>query len=327
MAEKIGRLGSLALAIEATPGSAEATPDTVIPYTENTLRGHHEPLADISARTSRIGDSGSVQGKKWGEGAVTMYLDSNQTGYLLKMAFGQESVTQKNANPPVHDHLFYATVSGNTATSATLWDNKGVDSEQYTYATMDSCEINIDNEGIATIVANVMSKSPATVSAPTLTTVSGTLFTWKDMTARFGSTVAAARAASATKLNSFTLTIENNTEMNYKSGSNNPDTITYGELKVTGSYVLFFESVTDRDAYYNLTKRSIVVQLTGAGLGAGYTELLEFVLKKVRIEEIDMETGLDSLYAITCNYVAELDQDQAGFVEATLRNQKSTAYA
>lgn len=327
MAEKIGRLSYLGLAIEATPGSAESSPDTFIPFTENSLRGHHEPLADISSRNSRVQDYGSVLGKRWGEGGVTMYLDSNQTGYLLKMAFGQEAVTQKSASPPVHDHLFYATVSGNTSTAATLWDSKGVDAEQYAYATIDSCEITIGNDGIATIAANIMAKAPATVSAPTATTVSGTLFTWKDMAARFGSTVATARAASATKLNSFTMTIENNTELNYKSGSNQPDTITYGSLKVSGSYVLFFESATDRDAYYNLTKRSMVIQLTGAGLGAGFTELLEFVVKKMRIEDIDMETGLDSLFAITCNYVAEMDQDQAGFVEATLRNQKSTAYA
>lgn len=327
MAEKIGRLGYLGVAIEATAGTPEASPDVFIPFTENSLRGHHEPLVDISARTSRVHDVGSVTGKQWGEGSATMYLDSLNAGYLLKMAFGAEARTQKNATPPVHDHLLYPTVSGNAVTAATLWDYKGVDVEQYSYAALDSVEIEVTNDGIATIQGNFMSKLPTTVSAPTLTTTSGTLYTWKDMSAKFGSTVAAARAASATKLTNFKLSLNNSVELNYKSGSSQPDTITYGPVEVTGSYTLFFESVTDRDAYYNLTKRSMIVTLTGASLGSGYSEQLELIVKKMHLEDIDMDTGLDDLFAITCNFRALWDQDQAGYVEATLRNGKATDYA
>jgi hypothetical protein len=39
MAEKIVRLGFLGLALEATPGTPEATPDIFVPFTENSLRG------------------------------------------------------------------------------------------------------------------------------------------------------------------------------------------------------------------------------------------------------------------------------------------------
>lgn len=326
MTEKIGRLGYLGLAIEATPGSAESTPDVFVPFTENSLRGHHEPLVDIAARTSRIKDQGSVAGKRWGEGSVTMYLDSINAGYLMKLAFGTEDRTQRNASPPVHDHLLSPSVSGNTPKSATLWDSKGVDAEQYSYAVVDIAELEINNEGIATLKADFMAKAPSTVTAPALTTTSGTLFTWKDMSARFGSTVAAAKAASVTKLNNFKMSIANSVELNYKSGSNQPDTITYGSVEVTGSYTLFFENVTDRDAYYNLTKRSMVVTLAGAGLGSGFSEQLEIVLKKIHIEDMDMDTELDDLFALTCNFRAEWDKDQAGYAEATLRNGKATDY-
>jgi len=326
MAEKIGRLGYLGLAVEASNGSAESTPDVFIPFTENSLRGHHEPIMDISARASRVKDHSSVAGKKWGEGSVTMYLDATNIGYLLKMALGSEVRAQLNSAPPVHDHAMYPTVSGNAVTSATLWDYKGVDTEQYTYASVDTCEIEVTNDGIATISAGLMAKFPSSVTAPTLTTVSGTLFTWKDMSVRFGTTVAVAEAASATKLNNFKMAIANNLALNYKSGSNQPDTITTGPIEVTGSYTLFFESITERDKYYNLTKNSMVVTMAGASLGAGYSEQLKFVLKKLVIEDIDIETGLDDLFALTCNYRAEWDQDQAGYVEATVRNGKATDY-
>lgn len=325
MSEKIGRLGYIGLAIEATAGDPESTPDVFIPFTENTLRGHHEPLQDVSSRASRVKDYGAVSGKKWGEGSISMYLDSINAGYLLKLAFGLEARTQKNATPPVHDHLFTPTVSGNAATSATLWDYKGVDVEQYSYACVDSFELEV-SDGIATIKADFMAEHPSTVSAPTQTTTSGTLYTWKDMSVQFGSTVAVALAASATGINAFKMNIANNLAMNYKSGNAEPSTITYGPIEVTGSYTLFFESATDRDNYYNLAKQTMIVSFAGAGLGSGYSESLKLIFKKLHIEDIDMETGLDDLFAITCNFRAELDQFQAGYVEATLRNGKATDY-
>lgn len=328
MAEKIGRLGSLGLAIEATPGTAEASPDIFVPFTENSLRGHHEPLMDISSRTSRIKDHSSVKGKQWGEGSVQMYLDSINAGYLFKMALGTEDRTQKQASPPVHDHLLTPTVSGNAVTAATLWDNKGVDTERYSYAAIDTCEVEVTNDGIATINAGLMAQFPTQgATAPTQTTTSGYVYTWKDMTAQFGSTLAVAEAASATKLTNFKLNITNNLELNYKSGSQSPDTITYGELEVTGSYTLFFENVTDRDNYYNLSKQSAIITLAGAGLGGGYTEELQFRMKKLMIEDIDMETGLAELFAITANFRLEWDQDQAGFLDVVVRNAKATNYA
>jgi hypothetical protein len=281
---------------------------------------------DVSARTSRVQQAGSVKGKQWGEGSVTMYLDSLNSGYLLKMAFGVEARTQKNATPPVHDHLFTPTVSGNTVVSATLWDNKGVSTEQYAYAAIDQCEIEVSNDGIATIKGDFMGKAPSDVTAPALTTTSGTLYTWKDLSARFGTTVAVAQVATPTKLTNFKLSIANNLELTYKSGSNQPDTVVAGPCSVKGSYTLYFESVTDRDAYYNLTKKTIVVTLAGASLGSGFSEQLQFVLKKVTLEDIDYPTGLDDLFALTCNFIAELDQDQAGYVESTLRNGKATDY-
>lgn len=325
MAEKIGRLGYLGLAIEASQGVAENSPDTFIPYIENSLRGHHEPIMDNAVRTSRIKDGGSVGGKKWGEGSVNMYLDAINCGYLLKMAFGIESSTSKTAS--VYDHLMTPTVSGNLPVSATLWDYKGVDCEQYVYATVDQLEIEFTTDGIATMNTSLFSKAPTTVSAPTLTTPSGTLYTWKDLTAKFGATVPTALVASATKLTNFKFSISNSVDLAYKSGSQSPDTVLLGPVEVTGSFSMYFESATERDNYYNLIKSTAIFTATGAGLGSGYTEQLQIVLKKIVYEDIDMETGIDDFFKITCNFRAELDRNQAGFVEATLRNGKTTTYA
>lgn len=325
--EKIGRLGYLGLALEDTAGTPEAAPDVFIPFTENSMRGHHEPLMDNASRASRVKDYTSVQGKKWGEGSVSMYLDATNIGYLLKMALGNEARNELNVTPPVYDHLFTPTVSGNAVQAATLWDYKGVDVEQYSYACADVAEIEFTTDGIATINTSLMSRFPSTVSAPTLTTVSGTVFTWKDLNAYFGDTVQGAIDGSVTKLNNFRVQVSNNLKTNYKSGSQQPDSINLGAVEVTGTYTLYFESVTERDKYYGLTKKSIVVTADGAALGTGgYSEQFKMVLKKAVLEEIEYETGLDDLFALRCNFRAEWDQDQAGYVEANLRNGKATDY-
>jgi len=327
MAELIGRLGYLGLAIEASQGVAEGTPDIFIPFNENSLRGHHEPIMDNAVRTSRIKDGGAVLGKQWGEGSVQMYLDSNNCGYLLKMALGLESNTVKNASPNINDHLFTPTVSGNLPITATLWNNQGVDTELYTFSAIDQLEIEVTNDGIATINASFMSKLPTVTTAPTLTTPSGTLYTWKDMNVRLGATVPLATVATPTKVTNFKCQVSNAVELAYKSGSSSPDTVLLGSLEVTGSFTMYFESITERVNYLTLQKQTVIVGLTGAGLGAGFTEQLNLVFKKVSYEDVDMETGVDDYFAITCNFRAELDRAQAGFVEATLRNGKTSLYA
>ena len=326
MAEKVGRLGYLGIAIESTPGTPQGSPSVFIPFIENTILGHQEPIGNFSAKANRVKEFGSVVGKKWGEGNIKMYLDSTNAAYLLKMAFGSESLTQKNATPPTYDHLMYPTVSGNIPTTATLWDYKGVDVQQYAYASVDSWDLDIKNSGIAELSASIKSKAATTVTAPTLTTTSGYLFTWKDMSAGFGATIQAAAAATPTKLTEFKMTGKNNLELAYKSGSNSPDTLVMQDMEVSGEYSLYFENSTDRDNYLNNNKQSMVVTLTGADLGSGFNEQIIINIRKMRTQTFNMDTGIDKLFLIKCTFNAEWSQDQAGFVDVTVRNGKSSAY-
>lgn len=325
--EKVGRQGYLGLAIESSPGVAAGSPSVFLPFTENKFEGKMEPLADISSRASRVKEYNSVVGKSYAEGDVTIYLDSINLGYLMKMALGQENDNTLNGSPAVVDHLMTPTVSGNVPTTATVWNYRGVDVEQVVNVVVDQLDIEVTEANIATAKAKLMGKFPSIVTAPTLTTTSGTIFTWKDLSLQFGNTVGAALAATAIKVTKFTATIKNGAKANYKAGSPQPDTIQLGSLEVSGQYVLYFENVTDRNNYYNLVKQTMVFTMTGAQLGAGgYSERVQMVMKKVRLQNKVMETGLENFFAIQCDYVAEWDPNQLGIVECTLRNGKSTTY-
>ncbi len=328
MSLEIGRQGYLGLAIEAVAGTPESSPDVFIPFTENSLQDKHEPLMDISARASRVKDHDAVIGKKWGEGDVQMYFDSINAGYLFKMALGGEINSQVGSSN-AYDHSFTPTVSGNNPTAATLWNYRGddVSVKRFSYACVDQLELEITNEDIGVMTASVLSAHPSQTTAPTLTTTSGTLLTWKDTTVRFGTTLQDALIATPTKLTSLTLSIANNVEPIYRTGSNEPDVFVLGELEVTGEYSLFLENDTEVDIYRNLTKRCMVVDCNGANIGGGNQERVRIIVKNVFIEDHEPETDLDGLWAINQTFRAiQGTQVDPGFLEVIVRNQKSAAY-
>lgn len=315
---RIGRLGSLGCAIETSAGTANATAAVYFPYVENSMRGHHEPIEEISSRTSRIMDSDSVLGRRWAEGDVQINLDVVNAGYLLKLATGNELLVTGTPNY----HTFYTTVSGNTPLTATLINSRGsTDIEQYTYAAVDELSLEV-SDALATLNASFQAQYPTAGASQTVTTTSGTVLAFKDYFIQFGNTLTAAAAAVTTPISEFSLTISNNLEVIHRSGSSDVSAIRSKGVRVEGSYTLFFDSITDRDAYYALQKRSMIVTFSGAA-----NEELRIRIPQFRVNEADISAGLDDFYALTADFVAE-DQVDLGtrLVDFRLGNTKSTTY-
>lgn len=317
MAISIGRLGYLGVGIEDTVGSYMA-PDVYLPYTDISVRGHHESIEVIGSKTSRIMDMNSVVGKKWGEGDVSIDLDVKNSGYLWKLALGNEIVATGTPNT----HTFYTTVSGNTPKTASLVYSRETDVEQYLSAAVDQLTMEV-SDGLATLQASFMSNFPAVNAGVTATTTSGTFLSFKDYTLKFGNTLTEAASASATATNDLSLTIANNLEVIHRSGSADVSTIRNKGIRVTGSYTLFFDSTTDRDAYYNLNKRALEINFTG-----NTNESLKIRIPRFRLSEGEISTGLDDFYVIKCDFVAEDVVDTTGtrLIDVVLRNDKSDVY-
>lgn len=309
------------MAFETAPGSANTTPSVWLSTSENTLRGHMEPLEDISSRNSRIMDTSSVIGKRWTEGDIAAYADVVTSGYLWKWALGNELYTAGTPNL----HMFYATVSGNTPLTATVIHQRGnVDTEQYTYATLNELNLEV-SDGIAEISASIMAQYPTSGTATGVTTTSGTIFAFKDYFVQFGDTLTLAAAASTTPISEFKLTLSNNAEVIHRSGMAEVSAIRTKGLRVSGSYKLFFDTTTDRDAYYQLLKRSMIVTFSGYS-----NEALRIRIPRFRINEADIASGLDDFYALTADFVAE-DVVDAGtatrLADVRLSNSKASIYS
>lgn len=323
MAKTIGRLGYLGLGLESSPGTANTTPDVFIPYTENSVRGHHEPIEVIGTTSSRFIQRSSVTGKKWSEGNVGMDLDAITSGYLLKMAFGNEVLTTGTPN----NHEFFVTASGNTPKTATFIYGRDTDVEQYSYVAINELTIEV-SDGLATMSASVMGDFPTDGSVQTPTVTSGTVFAFPTFETRFGVDLTEAEGASDTPTNQFSITLSNELEMIYQSGQSNPVAIRTKGFSATGSYQVFFESEEEKDNYYNLTKRAIELKFTGNA-----NEELRIRIPRVRLNEAEISTGIDDFFMVDTEFVVE-DQIGGGdsldsgvrFMDARLQNSKATIY-
>lgn len=322
----IGRQGYLGLAIESVSGTPESSPSVFLPFTDNSLEVMAEKYMDVSSRATRVMNYDSVAGRNWTEGDVSMYLDATNSGYLFKLGLGQEAKTQVSANPAVDNHQFFVTASGNTPPTATLWNYRGSGPavRQSSRMAINELSLEVTNDGLATMSAGWMGANSTTTSAPTLTTTSGTILSWRNGCLRFGETVAQAINATATKITNFQMTVSNNVELLYRCGSGNPDGLVTGAVEVTGSYTLYFEDDTHLNYYINNSKQAMVLTLEGANLG-GVNEQLQICFDRVIIESKTIETGQDSLFAITATYRAIQDTNKQ-LVVVNLQNGKTTVY-
>ena len=194
--------------------------------------------------------------------------------------------------------------------------------EQYVYAAINELTLEIPTDGLSTISSSFMGKFPTTAAGQTPTTTSGTVITFTAANAYFGSTITAAEAAGATNLTSFTMTLANNLEMIHRTGSSDVSSIRTKGFKASGSYSLYFESTTDRDAHYSLQKRALEVTMTGNA-----NEQLRVRIPKFRYQELEVATGLDDFYVLNGDWVAEDAVDSgARLIDVRLQNDKSTVY-
>lgn len=318
MAISIGRLGSLGLGIENTPGSA-ASASVYLPYTDISLRGHHEPMEVTSSKASRLMDTSSVVGKKWSEGDVTINLDVINSGYLFKLALGNELY---EAGTP-SNHTFYTSVSGNTPKTATLiYTRADTDIEQYTYSTVNELSVEVPAGELATVKASFMGSFPTVPASQTPTTTSGTVITFTSANGYFGSSLTTAEGAAATPLNSWTMNLANNAELIYQTGSANITAVRTKGFRASGTYVLYFNATTDRDAHYALNKRSMEIQMTGNA-----NEQFRVRIPQFRLQENEISTGLDDFYVVTADWVAEDVVDSgARVIDVRLQNNKTALY-
>jgi hypothetical protein len=321
MSATIGRRGWVGIALETTPG-VPVSPTDYLPFLECSLMEKMTSIPELQARGIRDEQGeNSVIGKKWGEGALRVNLNPTLAPYLLGLALGDFG-TPVSEGGGVYTHTF-SRKSDNTPKTASVIFDRVVDRMLFPYLVVNNAEISF-SDGLAEVSADCLSRFPVTSVSGSLTTTSGTLFSFRDATIRMGANLTEAESAAPLKVREFSLAIANNAEQIWVVGNNDVDSTVIKNFGVTGHFSLNFENTTQRDIFRSLTKKAMVVTLTGNGIGAGLSEFVKFRIAKLRFETYAPDIPIDDVAKEGIDFTCEYSSNDSKTLDIQVRNRKSS---
>lgn len=306
----IQRRGGVGLGIEAIPGTA-VTPTHWLQVEGNPTVTDKFEFQNVESSRGRVEKSQNQKlMKKKGEGSVEVILDEISCVLPFAMILGA------NASASAGGGLYTHTITienTNTPTTATLVMDRIVDVRKFPYTVLTGLDIKV-SDGFAMMKMDFVSQESATGSASeSYSTV--TNFTFKELTAKFGTDVSAANGASATPLSGVDLSIKREAEVIFQSGSNTPVKIAHKTLETSGNYTLLFEDVTNRDKYLNETVNALILTFTDADGNS-----IKITLPKVLISNWEPSNDLNEIVMQTADFMAHYDATATESVRIVVTN-------
>ena len=216
MSLDIGRKGWVGVGIQSGFDSPGAISD-YLPFQANSLTGVQEQIPVNHATGNRDTTHTSVPGKAYSQGNFDMVADPNLCGYLLAAAQGTVQTTSLGSG--AYSHLLTRTNS-NTPLYLSLTSDRVKDRQLYPNVAVDELELEVGTE-LAMLKTKLKGSFPSTTTSGTNTTASGNVFSFRNGSAAFGSTVDEATNGANIKPHNFKLQIKNNVEVIHRHGSNN----------------------------------------------------------------------------------------------------------
>ena len=327
MSIKLGTSAYIGVGLESSAGTAVVA-SKYIPFVTCTIKGVQEPLFDESGKGVREKNFGAITGKKHGEGDLEIYIDAENAPYLLYPALGSISSSTASGETLVFEHTI-TRKNTNPPKTLTVIYNDSVDTRKYRYGTINTAELNV-SDGLATLSTNILSKFPSSGTATQAITAERIL-AFKDYTIKLGSSttgtlaLAAAASATATPVRSFKLNINNNAEAHYLSGDQDAAHIAVGQLEITGEFVLFYETTTERVFYETMLDgaspiRAMIVSFTGDSIGSAETEEIEIRIPNFKVNDRTTDAGVGSFITETVSFTAMYDVDEAKSIQLKVTN-------
>lgn len=326
MAKTGGRQVNIGLGIEATPGTAVA--ETIfLPWTGFSVQSVVEKELFNSARGIRNTASNSMIRRQYSQGSITVIPNVVNAPYFFGLALGSVA----SVGPVDSGHIHTITVQNANASmkTATLTIEQGaVETAQYTNVVCDSLSFEV-SDGYASMTMEIIGQFGATDTITEAYTEE-TEFAYHQMTAKFGTGITAAAAASPTPLKSFSLNIANNVQLDeaFLSGASTiaASGLIAGPMKVTGSYSLHFEDTTELAKYRANTKDSMVVQFLGATIGVSEQEEIRIDLAKLVLTSPPVEYNIDGLLVLTQEFEVEFGATDNDITVIVDNEEDGTAY-
>ena len=211
MAKTQGTQLVIGLGIESLAAPGTAVAETIfIPWQEYSMQGVSEKSMFTSARGVRINNSDSMIRRRYATGSIAVVPNVVVAPYFFALALG--SVSSAGVIDSSFTHTIQVKNEVATPITATLSAERGaVETAQYRNVVCDTLNLEVSDD-YAKMTVGLIGLFPQTDTIVEAFT-DETQFAYHQMEARFGTSVANALSASATKLKSFTLDIANNVQL------------------------------------------------------------------------------------------------------------------
>jgi len=305
MSKEIGRLASLGLGLETTPGTAVSATDW-IPTDDFSLKHVVEKSQDDNAFGIIDEISGSAIQKESSEVTASGIVRSNSIGKLLKMALGTAG-SATLVETSVYSHAF-TRLNSNAHPSATVYMNKGNTDERAPYAMIDTLELSAAiGEFVKFNVAMKGGKIEDSTSSPSfLSGTSDEAFRAAKVTVKLATDIAGLSGASAVSLTNIKFTISKNLMGIFKLGSTSLDANVNQQFGISGDFEAVYDANTYRDLFTANTKKALQIEITGATLiGATQYNKITIQLAQVALDSWERSSGNNDLVTETVGFTGE----------------------
>jgi len=288
--------------------------DPVVEYVDN-----------VSAYGTVVKTNNSTPLRQHAEGEFEAKITSERAGYFLLGAFGTiVTTTNPDASNAVYNHT--ATIKEDIAgQSFTLVRKDSLTTKAYPGARFGEFTVTMELGDYIRYTANIISKvGAATTSTPAYT--SETEFLPKHFTVKTASTAAGLGAATAiATIQSFTLTVNPNLEIDWESGNKDPYAISSHGYDLGFEMTLRYGGTTYEDAYLNGTKLALQVNAinTDVTIGTAAKPGLVFTAPSIHITDFSRSEDLDSPVEQSITGVIHYSPADAYALTAVLTNTKT----
>ena len=326
MSKTAGRQVEIGVGIEAAPGTPVAE-TAFLQHTAFSMQGISEKEMFASARGIRNMASNSMIRRKYSGGSIGVIPNVINAPYLFGLALGSVSTT--GPLDSAYEHTITVQNDNASMKTVTLTVAEGaIQTAQYSNVVVNSLNLEV-SDGYATMTAELLGQFPGT-DTQTESYTQETEFAYHNYVAKFGTSVSNANSGSATPLKGFSLTINNNVQLDeaFLSGSNEVTAggFVAGPFEVTGSYTLHFEDTVELAKYKANTKNAMVIIFTGGLIGAAEAEEINIALGKVILTDQPIEYDIDGLLVLTQTFTTEYDATDKEITVVVTNEEVGTAY-
>ena len=321
----IGRQVKYGIGIETTAGTAVPASAWV-----NQLAFELNPVATYAVNQAAWGNIVKSNGadvlRTHTEGSLEAKLTSQTAGYFLLGAFGNVlSTINADVSGTVYNHSFNISedISGK---SFTLIRKDGISAEAFALARFGEWTMSMELDDYVKYTANVMAKN-GTATTATAVYSEEAEFVPKHLSLKTATSVAGLSGATSQKtVQSFSITVNPNLEIDLEAGNDQPFGFTSRGYEASFEMTCRYNDTSFKDAYLNGTALALEITALNSAVTIGTAAKNKLVITAPRMNITDWSRteDLDSPLTQTMTGTIHYDPTTAKALSAILTNAKAT---